>query len=286
MLHKPLEQPFATVPPSLDDPRLLVGNNEYLGYVNNPRDFDRFRQFMADEAVRNAPEVRAVDAALQAGKRNLRAARRSRYLPDVAFAAEYGVDAYEGGAGSDDSNAALPGFTPADDENWQVGLQADLPLLSGGRLAANVDKAVANLSQLSQQRLGLREQLRQRMQNALLSSGASQPSIELAQQAATAAQQNLEIVTDAYSRGTVPVFELLDAQNAALSAEQSAANATYDFLSDLIRVQRAYGRFDYFMTANQRAGFFSRLKQSFEQRSLRQEPSSQPSFQHQSLQHR
>ncbi len=263
LLNRPLSQGFSTLAPALDDPRLLVGNSEYLDYVDNRRDFDRFRRFMAAEAVRNAPEVQAIDAALKAGQRSLITARRSRFLPQVALEAEYGYQLYEGGEGSDGAGGSFPGFQPADDENWQLGIQAELPLFTGGRQRAQVDQAVANLQQLSQQRLGLNEQLRSRMQSALIATSSSQPAIRLAQQAAEAAGQNLAIVTDAYSRGAVPIFELLDAQNAALSAEQSAANANFNFFADLIQVQRAYGRFDYFMTAAERAGYFTRLEAWF-----------------------
>ncbi len=38
-----------------------------------------------------------------------------------------------------------------------------------------------------------------------------------------------------------------------------AANAVYDFLIDLMEVQRAAGGFDFFRTAEEREDFFQRL---------------------------
>ena len=41
--------------------------------------------------------------------------------------------------------------------------------------------------------------------------------------------------------GVLSIIDLLDAQSAALVAEQSAANATYQFLLDLMEAERAIG---------------------------------------------
>ena len=89
--------------------------------------------------------------------------------------------------------------------------------------------------------------------------GASYAGIKLSRDAADAASRNRELLTDAYSRGTVSILDLLDAQNAALVSEQRAANAVYDFLIDLIEAERAAGRFTLLMDAEEVAAFFGRL---------------------------
>jgi outer membrane protein len=77
--------------------------------------------------------------------------------------------------------------------------------------------------------------------------------------AAAAARSNLELVSDAYSRGAVSIIDLLDAQNAHIVADQASANAVYDFLLDLVALQRAVGRFDALMTPEARDDFMARL---------------------------
>jgi len=59
------------------------------------------------------------------------------------------------------------------------------------------------------------------------------------------------------------VTDLLDAQNAALVADLGAANATYDFLIDLMQTERAAGNFDFFLTAEEREAYFERLEAFF-----------------------
>ncbi|MDX1569994.1 MAG: hypothetical protein R3200_05865, partial [Xanthomonadales bacterium] len=41
------------------------------------------------------------------------------------------------------------------------------------------------------------------------------------------------------------IIDLLDAQNASLRAEESAANAVYDFLIEVMNVERATGQYDF-----------------------------------------
>ena len=48
-------------------------------------------------------------------------------------------------------------------------------------------------------------------------------------------------MSDAYASGTASITTLLDAQSAALTSAESAANAVHDFLLDLLRVERAMG---------------------------------------------
>ena len=66
-------------------------------------------------------------------------------------------------------------------------------------------------------------------------------------------------MTDAYSRGAVSIITLIDAQQTTLAADEAAANAVYDFLVDLMNVERAVGRFDFFRTPEERESFLQRL---------------------------
>ena len=95
-----------------------------------------------------------------------------------------------------------------------------------------------------------------RIRNSLHKVGASHPSIKLAQEAATAATNNLNLITDSYKAGSISLIDLIDAQNAALSAELSAANAVYNFLQDLMEVQRASARYDFFLSATEREQWY------------------------------
>ncbi len=70
-------------------------------------------------------------------------------------------------------------------------------------------------------------------------------------------------MTDQYVRGLVSIVDLLDAQNSSLRADQAAENAVYNFLIDWMDVERAFGRFDFLMTREQREEYFQKLEDFF-----------------------
>jgi len=53
---------------------------------------------------------------------------------------------------------------------------------------------------------------------------------------------------------------VLDAQAAALTSSESAANAIHDFLIDLMRVERAMGQFGALQPPEQRQAFLEQLR--------------------------
>ena len=61
--------------------------------------------------------------------------------------------------------------------------------------------------------------------------------------AAAAGLENLDLVTDAYRSGAVSVTELVDAQNAALSAVLRSVDARYVYLIDVVNILRSSGDF-------------------------------------------
>jgi len=98
-----------------------------------------------------------------------------------------------------------------------------------------------------------------RIRTVLFDVATSGPAIQFNQEGAEAARKNLELVTKQYTRGIVPIIDLLDAQNASLRADRLAANSVYDFLIDLMFLQRAAANFNFFTSEAERDDFFQRL---------------------------
>ena len=65
----------------------------------------------------------------------------------------------------------------------------------------------------------------------------------------------------------VSILDLLDAQNAALVSSLAAANSIFDFLVDLMAVERAVGKFYFFRAREDREEFFNRVNIYLTQRS-------------------
>ncbi len=258
ILNRPLEEKFITMEADLSDPLLIVSDPRLFQYVDNPMSFRIYRDFVAEEGLDAAPELRGVEAAVSAQERILTNAKRAFWLPSFAAQGKVTELLAEGGEGKrNDSPANL------DDTDWSVGVFATFPLVEGGGKFAFIKRAREELSQLQLERQATAERIEQRIRDALHQAGASYPNIQLSRDAAEAARRNLDLVTDQYVRGVVSIVDLLDAQNRALTADQRAENAVYDFLVDLMNVQRAAGQFDFFMSPAQREDYFRRLEEFF-----------------------
>ena len=256
VIHRPLEEPFQTTEIGLDDPQFLQGTSRLFPYIENPWNGKIFRAFMAEEGLRQAPELRQLDAAIAAQERALASVRRSFWMPTLAAQGELTDIFKRGGAGAD-----LPPFGGA--KTWTAGVSLSLPLFQGGGRFAEVKKGRETLWRLRLERHAAAERVEQRIRSSMHLMGASFAGIQLSQNAAEAARNNLDLVTDAYSRGAVSILDLLDAQNAARVAEQGAANAVYDFLVDLTEVERAVGTCTVLLDPIEVATFFERLDAFF-----------------------
>ncbi|MEE9149344.1 MAG: TolC family protein, partial [Candidatus Tectomicrobia bacterium] len=123
-------------------------------------------------------------------------------------------------------------------------------------------------AQLQVEREATAERIATRIRTALYEAGASFANIDLARQAAEAAQRNYQLVLDAYRQGAVSILDVLDAQTTALNANLDAANAVYVYLIDLMEMQRAVGQFDFFLSGSDRQTWFEKLDTLFRERGV------------------
>lgn len=257
VLNRPLEERFETVEAGLDDPELTTSFERLRPYIQSPGSFQVFREFMTEEAYEASPELKQLDAAVRAQERVVLATKRAFYVPT------FGVDAELAFVKGGGEPSPLPPEAP-NGVDWTVAVQATLPIFQGGALRAQRTRAEIELDQLTIERDATSLLIGERIRSELYRASASFAGIQLAQEAASAALENLGIIRDAYSEGAVDILKLLDAQNQALNAELDAANAVFDHLIDLMAVQRAVGRFDYFRSPQERDSFLRNLDAFFQ----------------------
>jgi outer membrane protein TolC/ABC-type uncharacterized transport system substrate-binding protein len=263
VLNRPLQEQFIAEETDLSDPLLIVGDKLFFNLMNNPRYLDVFRNFAVEEALSYRPELKFLDAAIAARERLKTAAARAFWLPEVVVEGEVQEYLSEDGIGQrGDFSDGL------DDTDWQVGVFARLPLFEGGRKSGALNRNREDLARLRMDRRALAERIGQDMLRALNRTRASYPGISLSREAADAARRNLLLITDSYVQGIKSIIDLLDAQNQALAADQAAANAVYNFLVDLMGVQRAMGEFILFQPDQQRKAWRQRAEQYLQESGL------------------
>jgi outer membrane protein TolC len=263
--QRPLEEPF-----TLDESDILgVARGEpsklLAPYAGDPWAFASMREFMVQEAMKDAPELKRLDNNIEAQKRQLLSTRLDFGLPTLSLS--FGLDHFLATSGETADASQLPPpfdqlFTTPDRTAWNLGLVASWKLVEGGENFQRTFQAVKDLERLQKQREALAQDLEQQVRAVMHQAGASFPGIALSRTAADAAAKSLELVTEAYSRGTANIVTLIDAQNAALISELAASVALYDFYIDFINAQRAIANEKFFVsTAEDREAWFRRLEQ-------------------------
>lgn len=244
VLHRPQGERMALRKATFDEPFVMT-RKEFDDLVRSPADYAKFSRFYIDRALSQAPELEQLDAQIVAKQRELTSQRRAYWLPDFVLSGGYTSNLSQSGLG-----AGMLAGEGLDD--WNVGLQATLPLFSGGLKRANVSKAQFELRQLETLRISTAERVEEEMRIQLHAAQAAYGQIDLAATAAEASGKNFELVSDAYARGTVTVIELLDAQDTSREASAAAAESLHNFLITIMSLQRAVGGFDYLLSEQER----------------------------------
>ncbi len=222
-------------------------------YVSDPLNWQTLQSFYRNQALENAPELKALDAEIAGLKREQRASRREHFLPEIELTGTFARNISRSGPGADFLDANL------DDNQWVVGIRATLPLVTGGARRAQLSRANLELEQAQARRFALQELLESRATAASQRVGGSFPAIDLARDAAVNARAHLEMVQDQYAKGAVNVTALIDAQDASLDAELAEAEARFAFLIDLAQLFRAAGDFSLFFETAAQATWLQRI---------------------------
>lgn len=259
IINRPLTEEFMVEETNLEDPLFVGGDNFFTDLVQRPNNFNTFRKFALEKGLEASPELKAIDAGIAAQDRLVLKASREYWLPTVSLEASVDELLTEDGAGERSSSG-----TGLDDTEWQVGVFATLPLYEGGRKGATVARNKEVLLRLKTVRRNTEKDISNSILNSINSTRASYPAINLSRDAVDAARSNLDLVSDSYVLGVKSIIDLLDAQNQALRAELDAANAVYDFLIDLMAVQRSMGTFVTFLSQQEKQEWSSDLIQALD----------------------
>jgi len=273
LLNLPSEETFAMDEDNLEELISIVTGELVMKYYRNKWDFKIFRDFMVEEAFENSPELKVIDKAIEIQDRISTASTAQFYLPTFGLQGQVSNVFYRGGAGSTFEPVSIPGFEEFQfgnvppDLTWSVGIGLQLPLFEGAGRFAEVEQASIEIKKLQLEKSSLKNKIEQFVRSALHRSGASYAGMLLARISAGSALKNLDIVINLYSQGLASITELVDAQNAALIAELLATSAQFNFLIDLMNVQRAIGEFIYTYSVDDQDEFIQRLNDYYENNS-------------------
>lgn len=257
ILNRPQNQDFTSAVADIAQSMGIFDDEQFQQFIDNERAWETFQDFSVDSALRTSPELQQFDAFIAAQERAVLASERKRWLPEFTLGGTRGTVLNRSGAGSDLTGLGL------DDESWSIALSAELPVFTSGALRSRVNTARYELDQLRQSRAALAEALEARTRLALQRASGTYPAIAPAEDARSAAADNLRIVTDEYSQGAASVTELVDAQNAANVANLRFEDTRYAALIDIIDVFRSSADFSIFLDPGSVSTWYQRVNDYF-----------------------
>lgn len=256
IMNRPQSMVTLPVDVTLSDPYWLMDANWFDTTIQTYADLEIFKNFAVIEGMILSPEIKELAQQVRAQAERLGITNRAFWQPSLALIGDWSDRFAEGGAGT----TPLSPFTPqVDSTDWLVGFSLNFPLYEGCAKFARQRRAFQTLMGLKLQLKNLAQFVEEAIRVNINQATSSFAAIGYAQNSAIAASKNLELVTDQYSRGTTNIVDLLDAQNQALVADLTTANAIYDFLIDNVAVQRAVGRYDFMLTEAERLQWFKYL---------------------------
>jgi len=259
VLHRPLGASFRAEEVGADDRGHFI-DARLERYIENPWDFEVLLDYLIQEGLALSPELASLDSALRAQERALTSTRRAYWQPIVSLDGSIADVLSAEGTGSQ----IPPGFSGIIPDpqitTWSASLIGSFPLLTGGAKSSRERRARHELIRLRYLRAASAQFIEQGIRSQLHSAVASFAGIRLSRAAAEAAKRSLELVIDSYSNGVVAIIDVLEAQNAALIADESAASAVYDFALDMVELQRAVGQYSSFSSEAERDQWFAEFE--------------------------
>lgn len=231
LLNQPQDGLFLTEEAGINDSSLLSKRKRLLVYLEDSQKYKKMMEFLINKGLKESTEIKALDYVIAVKNREITSIKREFWTPNVNFQMNYF------------------GFTQNDVSktkgNLALGVVASMPIFQGGKRIVKLDKAKEELMQLQVQRDLLKEELESNIRMSLLQIGSTYPNIELSKEAFENTNKALDLVSDAYKQGTTSIIDLLDAQNAALVADQLTSNSVYDFIISMVQLQRSIGNVDF-----------------------------------------
>jgi outer membrane protein len=279
MLNIPLVYLINVKDVSINNESLPIFSKDFQHYLEDPLSYDLLTDFLVNYGLKKSPDLQMLESIINAKERSLTSNRLSRFIPTISMFGSITKTFYKSEIKSPFSlsiPAPPPSVSPdvaiymgqilsgfsiplPNDVDWNIGISASLNLFNGMRTTAQIEQTDLELQQIKIQQRSLEEKIalgiRSEMENLKAKNfGLAQSQIQV-----EAADKALKIVSDSYSRGAVSILFLLDAQTAALNAQQISANALYDLFISYMQLQRAVGQYYILMTNEEREVFLSEM---------------------------
>jgi outer membrane protein TolC len=132
---------------------------------------------------------------------------------------------------------SLPSSIPT----YTYSANVDLPLITSGRIRAQITRAELDLRKIDQQRQDLRNQIALQVKSALANLESARHEVDVANQGVKLAQEEVNQSRDRFAAGVANNIEVISAQDALERANNNQISALFTYNQSRADLARATG---------------------------------------------
>jgi outer membrane protein TolC len=216
----------------------------------NARELSRFRDFIVAFALENSPELLTISKAIEAEGIQLGQRKRAFILPTFSAMLNYNYVYHKRPDVPEDLNRSI----------YEIRFLATYPIFNGAARLYDKRRSETLVQGLSYEQRLISQLVERQTRTSLRAVENSFPTIKFSNMSADNSNKNFDIVQDKYAEGIVNVTDLLQAQTSAFVAKQSAAEAVYSFLIDLVGFERSISWFEAEKKAQEKDDLVGRIE--------------------------
>ena len=207
----------------LDLPRdQEVAATDQLGFFDLPA-VDR--EALVSQALTQRPEMASLDSQMRIAQLSVSSVRDER-LPDLGFS---GFWLYQG----EHFNNGIP--------TYNYTLSMELPLFTGGRIHAEVEKEKLEQQRIEENRLAVEAQIVDQVKTTLDQLNSARSAVDVANQGYELAQEEVAQAQRRFQAGVTTNIEVITAQDELARASDNQIDALYRFNISRASLARATG---------------------------------------------
>lgn len=233
------------------------GYGEIFELLDNPNLREPFIDFLVEEGLKNAPELKSLVHNKQAVERTIRLNGYGRLYPTLALQGQYNRVFNRSGAGVEPPQ----GFEQLD-SYYNVGLSLSIPIFNQNKINLNRTKGMIQKEQLEITLENTELSIAANIRNSVLDLVNQASNIQLSKISEQSALESLTLTKNAYTSGAVNIVQLLDAQRNYLSSQLASATANYQYLRSSLRLERTLGSYFLFNSEEKNKAFQQRFFES------------------------
>ncbi len=275
LLNRDEREDFELAPLYASDPAFYTREINVIDYVSNPDALEQFTQLLVEESYKVSPELAKLRAAIKMKDYEMGMYVQKFFLPDAKLSLEYtslmdpkyakDVSIYQplgAGGAHIPVNMGHPNST-----NLKFGIFAQWRPIEGGTKFAEIARIKAERDELQKYSDSVKLELEGRIRSVINKAIAEYFSIEKNYKAMYAAQENYENVKEKYLRGESCIAQLIDAEDVYLETKLAALNSQYEFLEQLVWVQRCICAVNWANATPEAKNFIKKIKDQIEKHS-------------------